>query len=195
MQKKYYVLFSVIIAVGIGLGIMYLEVWRDAGVGLPEDVTMTTAYGQEFTFQNLEPKVRIVEFFYAKCPDICPLTTQRMMHLKQMFEEEGVFGDKVQFISITIDPENDTEEALQKYMARYGLEQSDSWFFLRGTLEDTRKVADPFRFQFDDRGTDFIVHTSYSYLLDENNELIEKIPMGEAFDKERVFNRIMRLVK
>lgn len=71
MPKKYYLLFSTIILIGIGLGILYLEFWRDAGVGLPEDVTMTTAYGEEYSFDNLEPKVRIIEFFYAKCPDIC----------------------------------------------------------------------------------------------------------------------------
>ncbi len=33
-----------------------------------------------------------------------------MSKLRKQLEEEGVFGDKVEFITITIDPERDTEE-------------------------------------------------------------------------------------
>lgn len=191
---KYYILSALILVIGIVLGILYLEFWRDAGIELPEDVTMETSTGESYNFSEMEPKVRLLEFYYAKCPDVCPLTTQRMMHLKQQFEKDGVFGDKIEFISITIDPEDDTNEVINKYMELYGIEANDGWVFLRGSLEDTKKVADPFRFMFKDNGTDFLTHTSYTYLLNEDNVLIEKFPMGEAFDKDRVYERIMRMV-
>ncbi|MBB6454725.1 protein SCO1/2 [Salirhabdus euzebyi] len=194
MKKKYYVFFASFIAIGIGLGILYLEFWRDAGVKLPEDITMETASGESFAFTNMEPKVRLVEFFYTKCPSVCPITTQRMMHLRDLFKEEEVFGDKVEFLSITIDPEVDTLEEIEEYMNRYGIVDEQGWVFLRGDMAATEKLAEPFRFQFKDNGTDFIVHTSYTYLLNEKNELIEKFPMGKAFDKERVHDRIMRLI-
>ncbi|GAA0490969.1 hypothetical protein GCM10008986_16270 [Salinibacillus aidingensis] len=190
MKKKYYALFAAIIAIGIGLGIMYIEFWRDAGIELPEDVTMETVSGESYSFQDMEPKVRLVEFFYAKCPDVCPLTTQRMMHLKKQFEKDGLFKDNIEFVSITIDPENDTREALTGYMERYGIKPNDGWTFLRGSLEDTEKVAEPFRLLFNDVGTDFITHTSYSYLLNEDNQLVDKFPMGEDFDKEEVYSSI-----
>lgn len=194
MPKKYYILFGSIIAIGITIGILYLEVWRDAGVELPQDVTMKTASGETFSFNEMDPKVRLIEFYYIKCPDVCPLTTQRMMHLKKQFEEQDVFGDKVEFISITIDPKNDTPKAVRAYMEAYGIEDGNGWEFLTGSLEDTRKVANPFRFLFQDRGTDYLVHTSFTYLLDERNQLVEQFSMGEGFDKERVYKRIMSLV-
>jgi protein SCO1 len=192
--KKWYIICAAIIVIGIALGILYIEKWRDAGVKLPEDITLQTPSGEDFSFSDMEPKVRLVEFYYTKCPDVCPLTTQRMMHLKTMFDEENVFGDKVEFISISIDPEKDTPEAIQKYMKKFGIEENSGWTFLRGSLEDVEKVAEPFRFQFNDVGTDFITHTSYTYLIDENNELREKFPMGEAFDKEKVYKKIMKLI-
>ncbi len=195
LAKKYYVLFGTIVAIGIALGIMYVEFWRDAGIELPEEITMETSTGENFVFADMEPKVRLLEFYYAKCPDVCPLTTQRMMHLKDQFTDEGIFGDKVEFISITIDPNEDTNEVIQQYMKQYGIQVNNGWTFLRGSVEDTEKVAKPFRFQFKDNGTDFLTHTSYAYLLDENNELVEKFPMGQAFDKERVYDRVMRLVE
>ncbi|SET00231.1 protein SCO1/2 [Salinibacillus kushneri] len=194
MRKTYYALFATILAMGIGLGIMYLEFWRDTGIKLPEDVTMESVSGENYSFQDMEPKVRLVEFFYAKCPDVCPLTTQRMMHLKKQFEEDGIFHDEVEFISITIDPENDTKQDLTDYMRRHGIKQNEGWIFLRGSLEDTEKVAEPFRFLFNDNGTDFITHTSFSYLLNEDNQLVEKFPMGEGFNKEEISNRIIGMI-
>ncbi|MFD1017785.1 SCO family protein [Thalassobacillus hwangdonensis] len=195
MKKKYYAIFAGIIAFGIALGIMYLEFWRDAGVQLPQDVTMQTASGETYDFQSMEPKVRLIEFYYTQCPDVCPLTTQRMMHVRKMLQDEGVYGKDVEFISVSIDPENDTPERISSYMKTFDVESSDEgWIFLRGNLPDTEAFADTFRFRFQDRGTDYIVHDSFTYLIDKENYLVEKFSMGEGFDKDKVFKKIMRNV-
>lgn len=194
MRKKWYILFISILVIGIGIGVSYLEFWRDAGVQLPTDVSMETPYGDTYNLDEMDKKVRIVEFMYTACPDVCPLTTQRMMHLKEQFKQDGVYGDQVEFLSITIDPENDTPERLKKYMEVYNADNDKAWTFLSGTLEDTKKLADPFRFLFKDNGTDYIVHTSYAYLIDEKNYLVAKFPMGEGFDKDRVYDQVMGLV-
>lgn len=195
MKKRYYAMFAGTIAIGITIGILYLEVWRDSGVQLPEDILLETVSAESYDFENMEPKVRLIEFYYTKCPDVCPLTTQRMMHLREMLKEEGVYGKEVEFISVSIDPENDTPERVKKYMDTYAISpDEEGWTFLRGSLEDTKAFAEPFRFRFQDRGTDYIVHDSFTYLIDQENYLIEKFSMGEGFDKEKVFKRIMRTV-
>ncbi|QST00751.1 SCO family protein [Pontibacillus sp. ALD_SL1] len=194
MKKKWYIVFISLLVIGIGLGISYLQFWRDAGVQLPTDVRMNTAQGEEYNMASMDEKVRIVEFMYTKCPDVCPLTTQRMMHLKEQFKDDGVYGDQVEFVTITIDPEDDTNERLQQYMKSFGAEEDPSWIFLRGSVEDTKKLAEPFRFLFKDNGTDYLVHTSYAYLLDKDNYLVGKFPMGEAFNKDQVYNTVMDLV-
>jgi len=195
LQKKWYITFITLLVVGIAIGISYVQFWRDAGVQLPTDVTMQTAYGEEYKFDEMEPKVRLVEFMYTACTDVCPLTTQRMMHLKKQFKDKGVYGSDVEFLSITIDPETDTQETLQKYAASYGAERDESWNFIRGSIPDTKKIAEPFRFLFKDNGTDYLVHTSYAYLIDEKNYLVAKFPMGKGFEKERVYNQVMDLVE
>ncbi|MFC0523537.1 SCO family protein [Pontibacillus salicampi] len=195
MHKKWYVLFISILVTGIVSGITYLEFFRDAGVKLPTDVNMTTASGEAYDLAQMDKKVRIVEFMYTACPDVCPLTSQRMMHLKEQFKEAGVYGEQVEFLSITIDPENDTQERLHKYMEVYDAHDDESWTFIRGSLEDTKQLAEPFRFLFKDNGTDYLVHTSYTYVLDERNSLVAKFPMGEGFEKERVYAQVMNLVQ
>ncbi|MDF2902882.1 MAG: lipoprotein, partial [Bacillus sp. (in: firmicutes)] len=46
-------------------------------------------------------------------------------------------------------------------------------------------------FQFKDPGNGFYIHTSLTFLIDENNQFIKKFPMGEDFNKKDVFNKIM----
>src|SRR5690625_6453122 len=76
---------------------------------------MDNAFESEYSFDDMPEKVRLIEFMYTNCPDVCPVTTAEMSKLRQQFMKEGVFGDKVEFLTITIDPEHDTDEILQDY--------------------------------------------------------------------------------
>src|SRR5690625_3593407 len=76
---------------------------------------METAFNEEYSFEELPKKARLVEFMYTNCPDVCPVTTLEMSKLRHSLEKEGVFGDEVEFITITIDPNHDTQEILKDY--------------------------------------------------------------------------------
>lgn len=196
MKKRYYIIFSVLAVLGISAGIFYLTVIKKGDMEFPADVTLQTAWGEEYSFANMEPKVRLVEFMYTSCPDICPPTTLKMSQLRKELKDQGVFGDKVEFITITIDPAHDTPELLADYAALFEVEKNDGWVFLTGKEEDVKKVADAFEFLYRDPGTGFLIHSSFTYLVDEKNNLIEIFGMGEdGFDKERVMERIQRLIK
>ena len=193
--KKIYIIFTALLILGISAGIFYLKVIRPGNAELPEDVIMETAFNEEYSFADLPKKARLIEFMYTNCPDVCPVTTLEMSKLRNRLEEEGVFGDKVEFMTITIDPKHDTQEVLRDYASRFEVTSSDDgWYFLRGTEEDTKKVADALRFLYRDPGTGDIIHSTYTYFLDENNNLLEQFTMGEAFDIDRVYKRIMRTI-
>ena len=49
--------------------------------------------------------------------------------------------NKVQFVSITVDPENDTMQVLQEYAANYGV-NDNRWLFLRGELSDVQQLTE-----------------------------------------------------
>jgi len=132
---------------------------------------------------------------YTSCPDVCPVTTLEMAKLKSTLEEEGVFGDKVEFITITIDPKHDTTEVLRDYAGRFEVESDDDgWLFLTGSEEETRKIADALDFAYRDPGSGEIIHSTYTYFMDENDNLLEKFTMGEDFDRDRAYKRIMRTI-
>jgi len=196
--KKVYFISTALIILGITSGILFF-VLRDANATIPDNVSLVTQNGDPYVFKEADKKLKLVEFMYINCPDICPTTTQKMNLLKKQLEKEGVFGDKIQFITITIDPYNDTPEALTTYMKNFDIENDGNWIFLTGDpknikqdLQEIKSVAEPFKFQFRDPGDGYYVHTSLTFLVDENNKFIKKFPMGEDFNNKEVFNKIMK---
>ncbi|WHX38886.1 SCO family protein [Mesobacillus sp. AQ2] len=196
-MKKIYIISSLIVLIGIASGISYFLV-RDANAQIPEGITLLTMDEEKYTFGEDTDTIKLVEFIYTNCPDICPTTTQEMNLLRNDLIKENVYGDKVQFLTITIDPYRDSPEVLRKYMENFGLENDGNWIFLTGdpanTLEEQQKiknVADTFKFQYRDPGNGFYVHSTFTYLIDENNKFIKKFPMGEDFKKDKVFEAIM----
>ncbi|MGJ7921552.1 SCO family protein [Neobacillus sp. LXY-4] len=196
MKKGYFITIGLII-LGITSGILFFVI-RDANAKIPDDVSLVTQDGDPYIFKNADKKLKLIEFMYINCPDICPTTTQKMNLLKKDLEKEGVFGSKVQFISITIDPYKDNPEALTTYMNNFEIENDGNWFFLtadpnhvREDLLEIKEAAEPFKFQFRDPGDGYYVHTALTFLVDENNQFIKKFPMGEDFDRKEVFEKIM----
>ena len=171
----------------------YLKVIQPGSLKLPNDVVMDTAFDNEYDFGDMPDRARLVEFMYTDCPDVCPITTLEMAKLKSDLEKEGVFGEDVEFLTITIDPEVDTVEVLEQYANNFEVESDEEgWHFLTGNEDDVKKIADSLEFLYRDPGTGDIIHSTEVFFMDENNNLLEKFVMGEAFDREKVFNRIMR---
>ena len=196
-MKKIYIISALIVLIGISSGISYFLI-RDANAKIPDDITLVTMEDKNYTFGEQTETIKLVEFIYTHCPDICPTTTQKMNLLRKDLIKEGVYGDKVKFVTVTIDPYRDTPEVLRSYMDNFRLENDGNWIFLTGdtsnTLEEQQKikqVADTFKFQYRDPGNGFYVHSTFTYLIDEENRFIEKFPMGEDFDKDKVFKSIM----
>jgi protein SCO1/2 len=70
----------------------------------------------------------LVNFIFTTCTTICPVMSAGMSQLlANLAADQG----RVRVVSISIDPENDTVEALRAYATRY--HAPPSWRFLRGT--------------------------------------------------------------
>lgn len=197
-MKKIYFISSLIVFIGIAAGITFFII-RDATAKIPENITLVTANDEVYDFDESEEKLKLVEFIYTHCPDICPTTTQRMNMLKKDLKKEGVYGDKIQFITVTIDPYRDTAEVLRKYMNTFDIENDGNWILLTADSNNLKQdqleiqeLANTFQFQYRDPGDGFYVHSTFVYLLDENNKFIKKFPMGEDFNKNEVFKKVMK---
>lgn len=77
--------------------------------------------------KDYEGKVYVLEFFFANCPTICPIMNENMLVLQKEFYGNLKFG----IASITIDPTNDTPEALKQYADDLGV-KLPFWNMLTG---------------------------------------------------------------
>jgi protein SCO1 len=70
----------------------------------------------------------LVNFIFTTCTTICPVMSAGM---SQFLTNLGAEQDRVRVVTISIDPENDSAEALRAYAARY--HAPSNWHFLTGT--------------------------------------------------------------
>jgi len=101
------------------------------------NVTLLNQEGHKVNIRSLvdSGKPVIVDFIYTTCNTICPVLSASFANLRR---ELGADADKVQFISISIDPEHDRPEQMKKYLSRFST--GPGWDFLTGSNEDIRQV-------------------------------------------------------
>lgn len=105
--------------------------------------TLTTHTGEQLQFFDdiIKDKVVAINFMFTSCTDICPMETARLLTVYNLLEER--IGQDVFFYSITIDPENDTVDVLNKYVQQYGIDGS-RWKFLTGNKREIDEIRQAF---------------------------------------------------
>lgn len=195
LQRKGFVISIAVLLAAI-LGMVAYTLWWRANalpvLGTAGDFTLESAHGGEVSFHESDGKVRVVEFMYTSCPDVCAPTTMAMAKMQEAIKAKGL-SDRVQFISITLDPEVDTPEVLQAYSQRVGAEL-DNWVFLRGEEEKLREIVRPYSFYFQKQDNGLVAHTSRFFLVDQDRKIRAMYEMGLEADDAQVVKDIERLL-
>ena len=76
--------------------------------GKAPDFSLVDQNGDTVNLTLYEDKIVVVSFVYTYCPDICPALTYQLRKLSEELGDE--YGESVEFITITVDPERDTPE-------------------------------------------------------------------------------------
>jgi protein SCO1/2 len=75
-----------------------------------------------------------VFFGYTRCPDVCPTA---LATLRQVHELAGGLDKKIQYVFVSVDPQRDTREILEKYTAYFNPE----FLGVSGTPAELEKLA------------------------------------------------------
>ena len=179
--------FRILTGVLLGLAVI-LWVFRsgppptaqdDAGYFLTDPIpappfSLLAHTGERISRDQIDTDLVMVFFGYTSCPDVCPLT---LSHLTQALQEMGSEGeDRVQVLLITVDPQRDTPERLQKYLGAF----HPSFLGLTGSEEEIREVADAFGafFARSGEGPDYTVdHTARTFVLDSSGHIPLTFPV------------------
>lgn len=131
-----------------------------------KNFSFTNQFGEKKSLDDARGKIIVMDFFFTRCPLICPNMTRAMLKLEKSFPG---MADKVQFISVSIDPEHDSAVYLRKFADRFGANQ-DNWWFVSGDKKETYDFAiKEMKANIADPGVDSaFIHTEHFFLLDTN---------------------------
>lgn len=93
--------------------------------------------GAPRSLASLRGKVVLLDFIYTQCPGPCPILTGTHVRVQKVLPEAA--RERVWFVSVTLDPERDTPEALRSYAKARGA-QLDNWSFLAGSKQEIEEV-------------------------------------------------------
>jgi protein SCO1/2 len=134
------------------------------------DFTLTNQDGRTRRLSEFRPQAVLLFFGYTHCPDLCPLTTAKMAHLRKSLAAQGL---PVQPILVSVDPERDTPERMKAYLAGFdgGVEgltgtkaailRAAKLFKVRAEKQEGPASIDPY----------LMSHTLYLFLLDGRGRL------------------------
>lgn len=122
--------------------------------------------------RDLKNKLVVVNVFFTTCSSTCPKLTQNLRILEFAFRRTPMARNDtaVQFVSITVDPENDTTSALRRYAKKYNADENH-WWFVRA---DKKYTYDWLRNQLHlsapggDGGADDFIHSNTLVVLDRD---------------------------
>lgn len=140
----------------------------------PEDrpapeFTLADADGKLFRLADFRGKVVVLHFVYASCPDVCPLHADRIAEIQKMVNRTPM-KERVQFISVSTDPEHDTPEILHGYGPAHGLDDAN-WRFLTTTpdqpVDATRKLVEAYGHKFTRVDDGRLMHGVVTHVIDK----------------------------
>ncbi|MGG9970736.1 SCO family protein [Ferruginibacter sp. SUN002] len=132
-----------------------------------KNMVFTNQLGERVDLDSLKGKILVIDFFFSRCPSICPGLARSMQRLQNSF---GNGKDSiVQFISVSVDPEHDSVPQLRKFANKY-TSNHDSWWFVTGNKKEIYDFAfNELKASVADTEIDTaFIHTEKFFLLDRN---------------------------
>jgi len=135
------------------------------------DFSLTEASGRAVTRQDLSGHPWVADLVFTQCGGICPTMTAAMSRLVASSTDLP----QVRFVSISVDPERDTPEALTAYAERFKADRS-RWLFLTGEEAAIRSLATqglklPVADGDPSQGEDDILHSQRFVLVDAQSQV------------------------
>ncbi len=138
---------------------------------LPE-FTLVDQDQQAFDRDRMVGGIWVSAFVFTHCRSTCPRLTAHMKGLQTRVSDVPTAG----FLSVSVDPRNDTPEVLKAYMQKNGLDESN-WRFVTGEEAAIRAVVvDGFKVGLGDddsqaAGAEEIMHSNSFVLVDDRAQI------------------------
>ncbi|MBS4095456.1 MAG: SCO family protein [Sulfuricella sp.] len=148
-------------------------------VGVVSRYLLMDVRGRAISDQDFRGRYQLLAFGYTFCPDICPTTLAEM---SLVLEKLGKQAERVQPLFVTVDPERDTPEVLQRYTGFF----DKRIIGLTGSPDLVRRVANHFKVRYEKHrepgaapGQYTVDHSAGMYLLGPDGSFIAKFAYAQ----------------
>jgi protein SCO1/2 len=150
---------------------------------------LTNSSGNQFRLSDERNKIVLLFFGYTSCPDVCPTT---LAELNQALQKIGYKANSVQVVFVSVDPDRDTPQKVQEYVARF----NPSFIGLSGSIEELQKIWNDygiFREVVQSNSGTIVNHTARVILIDQNVNM--RLSYGFNTPVEDIVNDLGILLK
>ncbi|MBT8298101.1 MAG: SCO family protein, partial [Maribacter sp.] len=100
------------------------------------DFELVNQNGKRITQKDYENKIYVADFFFTRCPSICPIMSNNMQELQHIFLNEN----DVMFLSMSVTPIMDSIPVLKRYAQKHGVVDS-KWNITTGDKKHIYNLA------------------------------------------------------
>jgi protein SCO1/2 len=130
------------------------------------DFHLISQQGKSVSRNDLKGHIVVVDFFFTRCPGICPKMTSELTRVNEVFAEDR----DLLLVSFTVDPSHDIPDTLLNYSKKYSADPS-RWLFVTGSKDSIYALAQKgfFVTALEDRNRPLeFVHSEKLVLVDKN---------------------------
>lgn len=188
---KKLLLFSLLTFVaGVAIGLYFLDSDNASTSAYKQPVRdfTLTAYDGAVHLHDFEGKLVLLFFGYTSCPDVCPLTLQKLAALLKTLNDEQ--RKQVQVLFVSVDSQRDTAEKIYEYTQYFdkdiiGLTGSKQQIAQVTKLyaADYKKVVDADGKSSNPDLSYTIDHTASVYVINQDNIWVGLLPSSGSVDQ------------
>lgn len=133
------------------------------------DFKLINQNGRTITQGDYKDKIYVTDFFFTRCPSICPVMTDNMVKVQEAF----IDNDDIMFLSLSVTPEIDSIPILREYANKRGVIDT-KWNITTGDKKHIYKLARKSYFavvEQGDGGLQDFIHTPNFILVDKQKQI------------------------
>ncbi|WP_459926164.1 SCO family protein [Flavobacterium covae] len=141
--------------------------------------------------ENLKGKVTVMVMIYTSCKAACPRLVADMRDIESKIPKNKL--TQLNFVLVSIDPENDTPERLKKF-AKDNLMKAPHWTFLQGNPNTVQEFANVLAVKYKKISPMDFSHSNIISVFNKNGELIYQ-QEGLGVNNENTIHKITETLK
>ncbi|MGY8945540.1 MAG: SCO family protein [Flavobacteriales bacterium] len=157
-----------------------------------DDFQLTNQNGIVVTQEDYKNKIYVVDFFFTRCPSICPIMTDNLVKVQNHF----IDNNNIMLLSLSVTPNIDSVSVLKKYAQQKGV-VDHKWNITTGDKKHIYHLARKSYFavvEQGDGGLQDFIHTPNFILVDTKKQIRGVYDGTDNEDVVRLINDIEILV-